>query len=199
MRTIYLMIFFIFFTIPLYTQNNSNLIKIKPFNKTLLSQTNPNTKHDLLTGYFPERPQYHSGFTQITVINPSKPPLSKKRIVIELFGGTLVGLTTAVILFPRKKEKGDLGERLFKPILQGVFAGAATITTTSGFVYFVGSMDNQNGSFKKTILGSLIGAVITYNMGKAVTKDKYSQMAYMFSGIPIGATISFNLTREYRY
>jgi hypothetical protein len=122
-----------------------------------------------------------------------KPPLSSKKIVIELLAGEAVVFSIAA-LFLDKEQTNGIGGLFTSSLL--VYGG--TLFGSSAVVYSIGSMGDETSSFKKTLRGSLITSGIVALIATLVTKDNDTRLAMGFAAMAIGATISFNLNRRYK-
>ena len=114
-------------------------------------------------------------------INIIKPPLKGNKVAGEIIVGAFVGAGSAVIgtfaLFGITKlilPNDDGTTAAILGFISGYIIGSAM------GVYHIGNTENETGSFSSTLLGSTIGAI------------------FFLIPAPVGATIGFNMTREYR-
>ena len=142
-----------------------------------------------------------------------RPELRPERVALEVVGGTYVGLAgyfvgrgVGTLATWRMSEDHDrLRERIVHST--GIVGGAFTV---GGFVYAVGDMGSESGSFPATMLGVGVGAVASELLSRAVFKRRhYTEFrdstkrkwlsATLEACLPaIGGTIAFNSSRKWQ-
>lgn len=144
---------------------------------------------------------------------PGRPDLRPERVALEVVGGTYVGLAgyfvgRGVGSIATRMMSEDR-ERLREKIVHsaGIVGGAFTV---GGFVYMVGDMGSETGSFPATMLGVGVGAVASELLSRAVfhrrhytqfkdsTKRKWLAATLEASLPAIGGTIGFNSSRRWQ-
>jgi len=142
-----------------------------------------------------------------------KPDIRPERVAIEVVGGTYVGLAgyfvgRGVGTFATRMMSED-HDRLREKIVHttGIVGGAFTV---GGFIYAVGDMGSETGSFSATMLGVGVGAVASELLSRAVfhrrhytefkepTKRKWLSATLEACLPAIGGTIGFNSTRRWQ-
>ncbi|MHB1311510.1 MAG: hypothetical protein ACYC3L_05785 [Gemmatimonadaceae bacterium] len=142
-----------------------------------------------------------------------RPDIRPERVAVEVAGGTYVGLAgyfvgRGVGTFATRmmsEEHDHLREKIVHNT--GLVAGAFTV---GGFVYAVGDMGSESGSFTSTMIGVGVGAVASELLSRAVfhrrhytefrdsTKRKW-WLATLEASLPaIGGTIGFNSSRRWQ-
>jgi hypothetical protein len=149
-----------------------------------------------------------------------KPPLSVGRIIGEILAGTVTAAIAAglVCLFlcviGYVAESAGLGEgcmgglALFAIMGSMCLVGLPAYVLASAFgVYLVGCRGNQSGSQLVTLVGGLVGLLVTallclyMVLAKMYTMLGVEQIVLwplVFLASPILATLGFNLTRRYK-
>jgi len=142
-----------------------------------------------------------------------RPGLRPERVAVEVVGGTYVGLAgyfvgrgVGTIATRMMSEDHDrLRGRIVHNV--GLVGGAFAV---GGFVYAVGNMGSETGSFPATMLGVGVGAVASELLSRAVfhrrhyaeLKDSSKRMwwlATLEASLPaIGGTIGFNSSRRWQ-
>ena len=142
-----------------------------------------------------------------------RPDLRPERVALQLVGGTYVGLAgyfvgRGVGSMATRMMSEDR-ERLREKIVHGsgLVGGAFTV---GGFVYVVGDMGSETGSFPATMLGVGVGAVASELLSRAVFKRRhYTEFkdstkrkwlaATLEACLPaLGGTIAFNSSRKWQ-
>ncbi len=142
-----------------------------------------------------------------------RPAVRPERVAIEVVGGTYVGLAgyfvgrgVGVIATRMMSEDRD---RLREKIVHttGLIGGAFTV---GGYVYAIGDMGSETGSFPATMLGVGVGAVASEVLSRVVFKRRhYTEFkdstkrkwlaATLEACLPaIGGTIAFNSSRKWQ-
>lgn len=142
-----------------------------------------------------------------------RPDLRPERVALEIVGGTYVGLAGYFV----GRSVGTLAtkgisedhDRLREKIVHGtgIVGGAFTV---GGFVYAVGDMGSETGSFPATMLGVGVGAVASELLSRVVfrrrhytefkdsTKRKWLAATLEACLPAIGGTIAFNSSRKWQ-
>ena len=142
-----------------------------------------------------------------------RPDLRPERVALQLVGGTYVGLAgyfvgRGVGSMATRMMSEDR-ERLREKIVHGsgLVGGAFTV---GGFVYVVGDMGSETGSFPATMLGVGVGAVASELLSRAVFKRRhYTEFkdstkrkwlaATLEACLPaLGGTIAFNSSLKWQ-
>jgi len=118
-----------------------------------------------------------------------KPPLNPYRITCEVLAGGLGGFGF-VYLESKIFETEDWGEAY------ALAMGGYLIGCTLG-VYLVGNIGNETGSLRAPLVGSLMGAVLSYFVS-GITKGSSISSYFFIISPPIGATYTFNHSRQYK-
>jgi hypothetical protein len=141
-----------------------------------------------------------------------RPDVRPERVALEVAGGTYVGLAgyfvgrgLGTIATQMMSEDHD---RLRDGIVHGAgIAGGAF--AVGGFIYLVGDMGQETGSFPATMLGVGVGAVASDLLSRAVfhrrhdaefkdsTKRKWLAATLEACLPAIGGTIAFNSSRRW--
>ncbi|MEI8258853.1 MAG: hypothetical protein WCJ30_24555 [Deltaproteobacteria bacterium] len=142
-----------------------------------------------------------------------RPAVRPERVAIEVVGGTYVGLAgyfvgrgVGVIATRMMSEDRDhLREKIVHSA--GIVGGAFTV---GGYVYAIGDMGSETGSFPTTMLGVGVGAVASEVLSRVVFKRRhYTEFkdstkrkwlaATLEACLPaIGGTIAFNSSRKWQ-
>jgi hypothetical protein len=123
--------------------------------------------------------------------------VSVGKIATELVVGSLAGFVAGGLMYeiskPKKKEENFIGT-----FWSATLVGSAAMFGTSAGVYLIGTNDDE-GSYWKTVIGASLGAVLFSAGAKAVATDPDTRIWIIGIGLPIGATVGFNVTRGETY
>lgn len=150
---------------------------------------------------------------QVGQAGPGRPDIRPERVAIEVAGGTYVGLAGYFVArgagtFATRMMSED-HDRLREKIVHttGLVGGAFAV---GGFVYAVGDMGRETGSFPATMLGVGVGAVASELLSRAVfhrrhytefrdsTKRKWLAATLEACLPALGGAIGFNSSRRWQ-
>jgi hypothetical protein len=155
------------------------------YNKNLHSLAN---SHNSILNYS----EYMLSLFQDEKTDNSKTP-KIRNITIELLTGSLSTFLVGAFFYDNIGK--NVEEDIIGLMANSAVAIASTLVATSAIVYYIGYLLEDNGSFKKTLWGSLIGGAITSTLSQLVDENNRDlRLGVIAVGIPIGAVTGFNLS-----
>ena len=116
-----------------------------------------------------------------------------RNITFELLTGSFSTFLVGAFFYDNLDK--NVEEDIIGLMANSAVAIASTLVATSAIVYYIGYLLEDNGSFKKTLWGSLIGGAITSTLSQLVDeKNRDLRLGVIVVGIPIGAVTGFNLS-----
>ena len=219
--TVLVRICVITFLVVAFSQSNADELTIRGLEQSLVlnenaeckfceENINDDSEFGELNFELPEdRPVIQKGPDIFVVKNKDLPPLTKEKVAIEIFAGTIGTIITYFVVNSASgncTESGQtdsennwdcFGDDVIDGVMFGPLGGAV-------FTYATGSYGNETGGFWKAVGGSYVGSLLGFfaalGMQNVLGDPLQGELGLILVPLTagVGATMGFNSSRRYK-